>query len=66
MLIFQNTPSDVAKARLAAWQRDKELRFQAQLEGLVAKGNRQGLDRKRMARSLLASAATIAEGGVGS
>lgn len=53
MFIFINAPYDVAKTKLAAWQRAKELRFLARVERLVQHGDKIGLERKRMAKVLM-------------
>jgi hypothetical protein len=51
-MIFSRTPPDVARAQIAAWQRTKELVFLADLEKLVVRHERHGLDKRRIARTI--------------
>jgi hypothetical protein len=50
MLIFPNTPPDVARAQISDWQRKKELRFLAELQKLIRKHLGKGLEKRRMIR----------------
>jgi hypothetical protein len=49
-MIFSNTPPDVAKAKINAWQRTKELQFFSDLEKLILKAERRGLAKSRIVR----------------
>jgi hypothetical protein len=47
--IFSSTPPAVARAVIEAWQKKREDRFLADLAHLVAKHEKRGLEKRRMA-----------------
>lgn len=52
MPIFANTPPDVARARIQAWQREKELKLFEDLSFYIRYHSNNGLELKRVARTL--------------
>lgn len=65
-MIFQNDCPEVIAAKAKHWQRNKEFLFLTRLGKLIARADKCGLHRGKMARVLLAaSQAMTGKGGTG-
>jgi hypothetical protein len=51
-MIFSRTPPDVARAKIVAWQRTKQLKFFADLERLIVRHEGSGLEKRRIVETI--------------